>query len=122
MSSDTDIPAYLPETCAQALANWDADLPVMSVAMSEVGPSHEQQIQIMAFECLRVILATGRVLDIKSMGDICAGTAEAMGFQNTPAQNALAINLASMVFQHGWRTAVRMAEKHRRIVVKRTFP
>ena len=128
-SVEADSSELMPETCEEALARWDRGEMVWSVAMGEVGPSYEQQIQIMGFACVRYLLNAMLPLD-KEWSDYtrealsvqAVKAAQTYGFAPSQAQVALAVNLAAVTRRLGWAAGVRSAPPERRIVVKRTFP
>lgn len=130
---DTDVQdSRIPETCEEALALWDAGEYVWSGEMGGIGPIHEQQIQVMAFECVRYLMDkdmppvhdTERNIELdKAMIPICIRAAVESGFgppSNIQAQAAK--NIACVTKRSGWRTAIRSLPPDRRIMVKRTFP
>lgn len=133
MSETADLQDVLiPESCADALARWDAGDYVWSAEFSGIGPGHEQQIQMMAFECVRYMLdkelprgddtAGNHDLDM-ALDPICTGAAIEAGFGNpSKIQKQAAKNLACVTKRSGWRTAIRSLPPDRRIMVKRTFP
>lgn len=111
-----------PETCEEALKAWDDDQYLWSVQMAGIGPTHEQQIQIMGMECLRFLLETGAEPTIENLIGVCDSTASVHNFVPSPQQRSYAINLASMVMRFGWAEAINKAEPKRRIVVQKRFP
>lgn len=118
----------VPETCEEAVARWDAGLPVFTVEMGGLGPSYEQAIHIAAFELVRYLL-------YKPMPEKNAAEDEHAAFAKdlhvvladlrmglSSAQAGAAINVACVTKRNGWRKAVRMAPIEDRIQVQKFFP
>lgn len=121
---------YVPETCEEALAAWDAGESVFTVEMGGIGPSYEQQIHIVAFELVRLLLAVELPLDDpQRMAQLEEYLLKEAGIWNknlslglSGAQAASAVHIALMTKRHGWRAAVRKAPAEDRILVCKVFP
>jgi hypothetical protein len=115
----------IPETCEQALAQWDAGQSVFTVEMGGIGPGYEQCIQVLVFELLRDAI-NGAIPMVKAgdrlvtWGDSTVDRLnDRLGFSG--AQVGAAKNLASGMLVHGYRKAVNSVEKGRHIQASKGF-
>lgn len=118
----------IPETCADALALWDAGGSVFTIEMGGMGPGYEQAIQILVFELIREGLKSGTPERDDSEAwktwgdDVIKRCDEKYGYSG--AQVGAAKSLASGFLVNGYRTTCRSPEldPDRRIQVSKNFP
>lgn len=47
---------FIPETAQEALERWDRGDPVITLKTIGIGPAHEQNVHVSAFELIRTFL------------------------------------------------------------------
>jgi hypothetical protein len=116
----------VPETVREALAQWDANHPVFTVEMGGIGPGYEQCIHILVFEllrdCLLGAIAVPRMGEpLRDWGDSTVDRLdEGLGFSG--AQVGAAKRLAAAMLIKGYRATVQSVETKRHIQVSKGFP
>jgi len=130
---------WAPETCAEALARWDAGDAVRTIEMGGLGPGYEQCIHVLAMELIRAVLAADIKLpplpleteslvyqEFKGLWDAaCDPVIDRLNAINhfSGAQVGAATNLASIMLRWGWRAGLeRCEEKDRLMLVSNRWP
>lgn len=123
---------FLPETAADALAQWDAEksLPIRAVVIGGLGPSYEQCIYIAIFELIRDALESNAEIPALGTDAFDWGSATLSRIDEplgglSGMQWGSAQNFALFVLREGWAKAVGKileGDARRMIMVQRAFP
>lgn len=114
------------------LERWDSGKSCWMVEMGGLGPGYEQAIQIMAFEFLRAFIAiksdaakwaaddAAWKADREAVEKLAENTVHRIG--PSGAQHGAAMNIATCIYRHGPRAALKMVDEKRLIQVSNYFP
>lgn len=117
-------------TAADALARWDAGATIWSVEMGGLGPGYEQVIQVMAFEIIRMLVASQLPEDTDAawsnrmsiIRDALMTHPVVQALSPSGAQVGAALNLAAIVTRQGYARALAVPEIQDRLIqVSKTF-
>ena len=121
------VQSMIPETAADALAQWDRGESVWTVEMGGIGPGYEQAIQVGVFEMLRSLVGKDLPTDRAALDEFLDVALDRIdknaSIGGLSGAQAGAIKwLAYKTLTQGWRFIVEKHPQDRRILVSKNWP
>ena len=121
-----DPTTIVPASTEDALARWDAGLPVFTVEMGGLGPGYEQAIQTAVLYTVRRYLAMAEPPpdDADAIGAAVRGFVDeaARELHLSGAQHGAAVSLAWGYITKGWKETLDSVDRDRITQVSKTWP